>query len=57
MSQVECASAEKLLEGLPDAATIRRKLEANLRESRLLRRLLKIAQERERLQEETAPRG
>jgi hypothetical protein len=38
----------ELLRALPDAETIRYRLEENRRESRLLRRLLKIAADKER---------
>lgn len=46
------SDSEELLKSLPSAATIREKLEKNLRESRLLRRLLKLAVEKEQLAEE-----
>lgn len=38
---------QEVLGSLPDSGTIRKRLEANLRESRLLRRLLKLAVDRE----------
>lgn len=48
---------EKLLEGIPEPDAIRSRLEENLRESRLLRRMLRLAQQKEELRQQSQGRS
>ena len=48
---------QRVLERLPDAASIRAKLTRSVAETRLLRRLLKLAHEKEQLRRRDAQGG
>jgi hypothetical protein len=47
---------ESFLERLPTAADVRREIARNLREGRLLRQVLKLAEQREKVEEVSAVR-